>query len=83
MPKDKEVSRSQLMAQAEKIAEMGVKKALIVFIDPEGNTGMTVTEDLNMAESVYILRQAEYMLLGSPPEDEEGDGGWNENPCCV
>lgn len=73
MPKDKEVSRSQLTAQAEKIAEMGVKKALIVFIDPEGNTGMTVTEDLNMAESVYILRQAEYMLLSSPPEDEEGD----------
>lgn len=73
MPKAKEVSRSQLMAQAEKIAEMGVKKALIVFIDPEGDTGMTLTEDLNMAESVYILRQAEYMLLSSPPEDEEGE----------
>lgn len=62
-----------MMAQAEKIAEMGVKKALIVFIDPEGHTGMTLTEDLNMAESVYILRQAEYMLLSSPPEDEEGE----------
>lgn len=73
MPKAKEVSRSQLMAQAEKIAEMGVKKALIVFIDPEGHTGMALTEDLNMAESVYILRQAEYMLLSSPPEDEEGE----------
>lgn len=73
MPKAKEVSRSQMMAQAEKIAEMGVKKALIVFIDPEGHTGMTLTEDLNMAESVYILRQAEYMLLSSPPEDEEGE----------
>lgn len=72
MPKAKEVSRSQLMAQAEKIAEMGVKKALIVFIDPEGHTGMTLTEDLNMAESVYILRQAEYMLLG-PQSDATED----------
>lgn len=69
---EKEVARSQLMAQAEKIAEMGTTKALIVFIDPEGNTGMTVTEDLSMAESVFILRQAEYMLLG-PQSDEPDD----------
>lgn len=73
MPKAKEVSRSQLMAQAEKIAEMGVKKALIVFIDPNGDTGMTLTEELTMPESVYILRQAEYMLMSSPPEDEDED----------
>ena len=71
--KNKEVSRSQLMAQAEKIAEMGVKKALIVFIDLEGSTGLALTEDLSLAESVCILRQAEYMLFSSPPEDEEGD----------
>lgn len=69
---EKEVARSQLMAQAEKIAEMGTTKALIVFIDPEGHTGMTITEDLTMAESVYVLRQAEYMLLG-PQSDEPDD----------
>ena len=69
---EKEVARSQLMAQAEKIAEMGTIKALIVFIDPKGHTGMTITEDLTMAESVYVLRQAEYMLLG-PQSDEPDD----------
>ena len=71
--KDKEISRSQLMAQAEKIAEMGVKKAIIVFIDPNGDTGMTLTEEMTMAESVYILRQAEFMLFNSPPDNGEDD----------
>jgi hypothetical protein len=71
--KDKEVARSQLMAQAEKLAGMGVTKALIVFIDPEDDVGLTITEGLNMAESVYILRAAEHMLFG-PQGDEPEDG---------
>ena len=71
--KDKEVARSQLMAQAEKLAGMGVTKAMIVFIDPEDDVGLTITEGLNMAESIYILRAAEHMLFGSQSDEPEDD----------
>ena len=71
--KDKEVARSQLMAQAEKLAGMGVTKALTVFIDPDGDVGMVITEGLNMSESVYILRAAEHMLFGSQSDEPEDD----------
>jgi hypothetical protein len=65
------VARSHLMAVAERLVEDGVKKAIICFMDDEGGVGYTISAETSIPEAVFLMRQAEVMLLTQPPEEEE------------
>ena len=59
MPRKKqEVARSQLMAQAERLAEIGVAKAAIVFFDNDGDMGMCFAGGISNMELVFAFEQA-------------------------
>jgi hypothetical protein len=77
MPKSKKaaevVARSHLMAVAERLAQDGVKKAVITFMDDEGGVGYTVSSETSIPEAVFLLRQAEFLLFSTPEEDEEDE----------
>lgn len=81
MPKKKvstgdESSRLQIMAMAEKLAEMGIKKAVISYISDDHGTGMMATEEMTTYEIVFALRQSEHFVFtvdGEPEEDDDDD----------
>lgn len=71
--KKQEVARSQLMAQAERLAEIGVAKAAIVFFDNEGDMGMCFAGGISNMELVFAFEQAKMAVLNGEHEDDEDD----------
>ncbi len=72
------LARSQVMAMAERAVEDGALKAVIIYIDKENQTGLTITEETSVPEAVYMLRVAEHMMIGGDlttdaEDDEEED----------
>lgn len=63
--------RSQLMAQAERLSEMGIEKAVTLFLDKEGNAGMVMTDSVSNMEAVFLFRQGEYFIFTT--DDDEDD----------
>jgi hypothetical protein len=74
-PAGDETARSQLMAMAEKLAEMGIKKAIISYISDDHGTGMMATEGMNTYEMVFALRQSEHFIFTVDNGDDEDDIG--------
>lgn len=73
--KSQEVARSQLMAQAERLAEMGITKAAIVFYDKDGDTGMSFSGGISNLELVFAFEQAKHVVLAGEHEDDVDDDG--------
>lgn len=71
--KSQEVARSQLMAQAERLAEMGVTKAAIVFYDKDGDMGMSYAGGISNMELVFAFEQAKQVVLSGEHEDDVDD----------
>ena len=71
--KKQEVARSQLMAQAERLAEIGVAKAAIVFFDSDGDMGMCFAGGISNMELVFAFEQAKMAVLNGEHEDDEDD----------
>jgi hypothetical protein len=65
--------RSQLMAQAERLSEMGIEKAVTLFLDKEGNAGMVMTDSVSNMEAVFLFRQGEYFIFTTDDEDENDE----------
>jgi hypothetical protein len=65
--------RSQLMAQAERLSEMGIEKAVTLFLDKEGNAGMVMTDSVSNVEAVFLFRQGEYFIFTTDDEDENNE----------
>lgn len=74
MPRKKqEVARSQLMAQAERLAEIGVTKAAIVFFDNDGDTGMCFAGGISNMELVFAFEQSKMTVLNGEHEGDDDD----------
>ena len=71
--KSQEVARSQLMAQAERLAEMGITKAAIVFYDKDGDMGMSYAGGISNMELVFAFEQAKQVVLSGEHEDDVDD----------
>ena len=71
--KNQEVARSQLMAQAERLAEMGITKAAIVFSDKNGDLGMSYSGGISNMELVFAFEQAKQVVLTGEHEDDVDD----------
>lgn len=71
--KSQEVARSQLMAQAERLAEMGITKAAIVFYDKDGDMGMSYSGGISSMELVFTFEQAKQVVLTGEHEDDFDD----------
>jgi hypothetical protein len=67
------VSRSHLMSIVEQLAESGVKKAIIVHMDQDGNIGVNMTEDTMVMEGIFLMRQAEFMIFETDRDEEDFD----------
>jgi hypothetical protein len=65
--------RSQLMAQAERLSEMGIEKAVTLFLDKEGNAGVVMTDSVSNMEAVFLFRQGEYFIFTTDDEDENNE----------
>lgn len=65
--------RSQLMAQAERLSEMGIEKAVTLFLDKEGNASMVMTDSVSNMEAVFLFRQGEYFIFTTDDEDENNE----------
>jgi hypothetical protein len=65
--------RSQLMAQAERLSEIGIEKAVTLFLDKEGNAGMVMTDSVSNMEAVFLFRQGEYFIFTTDDEDENDE----------
>lgn len=63
-------SRSQIVAMAERAAELGAVKAVLCYLDEDGNFVTTSTEKTTVQDLVFMLRQAEYAIF-VPPHIEE------------
>ena len=71
--KNQEVARSQLMAQAERLAEMGITKAAIVFYDKNGDMGMSYSGGISNMKLVFAFEQAKQVVLTGEHEDDVDD----------
>lgn len=71
--KSQKVARSQLMAQAERLAEMGITKAAIVFYDKDGDMGMSFSGGISNMELVFAFEQAKQVVLTGEHEDDVDD----------
>ena len=66
-------SSDLLMAQAERLSEMGIEKAVTLFLDKEGNAGMVMTDSVSNMEAVFLFRQGEYFIFTTDDEDENDE----------
>ena len=73
--KSQEVARSQLKAQAKRLAEMGITKAAIVFYDKDGDMGMSFSGGISNMELVFAFEQAKHVVLAGEHEDDVDDDG--------
>lgn len=70
---DTSVSRSHLMSIVERLAEEGVKKAIIVFMDDDGAIGVNMTDETTVMEGIFLMRQAEYLIFETDKNEPDED----------
>lgn len=70
--KEGALARSQVMAIAERAVDEDAVKAIIICKDSDGNIWCEVTENFEVEEIMFAIRQTEFrFLMGSIVENDD------------